>query len=80
MHSPRQGLVAIYRRFENEPDRFIFCEGQTLIEPGDEGASSVGARAAIGAVGAAPYDQADHGEVERIMIAGGGRRVTATFL
>ena len=29
-------VVAIYRRFPDEPDRFVACDGQTRIEPGDE--------------------------------------------
>ncbi|MDD2714223.1 MAG: NAD-binding protein, partial [Simplicispira sp.] len=29
-------LVAIYRRFADEPDRFVPCGGGTRIEPGDE--------------------------------------------
>src|SRR3989344_2222657 len=27
-------LVAIYRRFQDEPDRFVACDGNTRIEPG----------------------------------------------
>ena len=29
-------IVAIYRRFLEEPDRFVRCDGNTRIEPGDE--------------------------------------------
>ena len=29
-------IVAIYRRFADEPDRFVPCDGATCIEPGDE--------------------------------------------
>ena len=38
MHNPELGLriVAIYRRFADEPDRFVRCDGATRIEPGDE--------------------------------------------
>lgn len=38
LHNPDLGLriVAIYRRFPEEPDRFIRCDGATRIEPGDE--------------------------------------------
>ncbi|MDM0106947.1 Trk system potassium transporter TrkA [Variovorax sp. J22R24] len=66
-------IVAIYRRFENEPDRFILCEGQTLIEPGDE-VFVLSAREHLQSVLSAlhRYDQG-HRAVERIMIAGGGR-------
>jgi trk system potassium uptake protein TrkA len=67
-------IVAIYRRLENEPDRFIVCEGQTLIEPGDE-VFVLSAREHLQAVLSAlhRYDEADGRAVERIMIAGGGR-------
>ncbi|MGN1056003.1 MAG: Trk system potassium transporter TrkA [Comamonas sp.] len=38
LHNPELGLrvVAIYRRFAEEPDRFILCDGATRIDPGDE--------------------------------------------
>lgn len=38
LQSPEFGLrvVAIYRRFADEPDRFVRCDGGTRIEPGDE--------------------------------------------
>lgn len=38
VHNPELGLriVAIYRRFADEPDRFVRCDGATRIEPGDE--------------------------------------------
>ena len=38
LHHPDLGLriVAIYRRFADEPDRFVRCDGTTRIEPGDE--------------------------------------------
>lgn len=38
LHNPDLGLriVAIYRRFADEPDRFVRCDGTTRIEPGDE--------------------------------------------
>ncbi|MGO4389720.1 Trk system potassium transporter TrkA [Variovorax sp. M-6] len=67
-------IVAIYRRLDNEPDRFIVCEGQTLIEPGDE-VFVLSAREHLQSVLSAlhRYDLADHRDVERIMIAGGGR-------
>jgi trk system potassium uptake protein TrkA len=67
-------IVAIYRRLENEPDRFIVCEGPTLIEPGDE-VFVLSAREHLKAVlSALHFDEgAGRREVERIMIAGGGR-------
>jgi trk system potassium uptake protein TrkA len=67
-------IVGIYRRLENEPDRFIVCEGPTLIEPGDE-VFVLSAREHLQEVLSALhcYDQTHHRGVERIMIAGGGR-------
>lgn len=67
-------IVAIYRRLENQPDRFIVCEGPTRIEPGDE-VFVLSAREHLPAVLAAlhRYDQSERRQVERIMIAGGGR-------
>ncbi len=67
-------IVAIYRRFENEPDRFILCEGATLIEPGDE-VFVLSAREHLQAVLSALHRHGLSGRraVERIMIAGGGR-------
>ena len=29
-------VVAIYRRFQDEPDRFVACDGATRVVPGDE--------------------------------------------
>ncbi len=67
-------IVGIYRRLENEPDRFIVCEGPTLIEPGDE-VFVLSAREHLQSVLSAlhRYDKAGDRDVERIMIAGGGR-------
>ncbi|GAA4343596.1 Trk system potassium transporter TrkA [Variovorax defluvii] len=67
-------IVAIYRRLENEPDRFIVCDGPTLIEPGDE-VFVLSAREHLQAVLSALHfdERAGRREVERIMIAGGGR-------
>lgn len=67
-------IVAIYRRFPDEPDRFVACDGTTRIEPGDEvfvlAASEHIAHvlAALHRRGAAAVQP-----VRRIMIAGGGR-------
>ncbi len=67
-------LVAIYRRFPDEPDRFVSCAGDTRIQPGDEVfvlaaqehiAHVLSALHRPGAGSATP-------PVRRIMIAGGG--------
>ena len=67
-------IVGIYRRLDNEPDRFIVCDGQTLIEPGDE-VFVLSAREHLPLVLSALHrdDRANRRDVERIMIAGGGR-------
>jgi len=67
-------IVGIYRRLDNEPDRFIVCDGQTLIEPGDE-VFVLSAREHLPLVLSALHrdDRANRRGVERIMIAGGGR-------
>lgn len=67
-------IVAIYRRFPDEPDRFIPCDGKTRVEPGDE-VFVLSAREQIPQVLAALYHQNGHPArpVRRIMIAGGGR-------
>ena len=76
LHSPEMGLrvVAIYRRFADEPDRFVRCDGQTRIEPGDE-VFVLSARQSLPEVLAAlhrPIGQPGK-PVTRILIAGGGR-------
>ncbi|MGF6528802.1 Trk system potassium transporter TrkA [Variovorax sp. PvP013] len=67
-------IVAIYRRLDNEPDRFIVCDGATLIEPGDE-VFVLSAREYLPSVLSALHrdDRAERRDVTRIMIAGGGR-------
>ncbi|MFT3718486.1 Trk system potassium transporter TrkA [Pseudorhodoferax sp.] len=72
-------IVAIYRRFEDEPDRFIACDGATRVEPGDE-VFVLAARDDIPRVLKALHrdeHRAPQGrprrKVQRIMIAGGGR-------
>ncbi|RZM02046.1 MAG: Trk system potassium transporter TrkA [Variovorax sp.] len=67
-------IVAIYRRLDNEPDRFIVCDGGTLIEPGDE-VFVLSARQYLPSVLSALHrdDRAGPRDVTRIMIAGGGR-------
>lgn len=67
-------LVAIYRRFPDEPDRFVACAGDTRIEPGDE-VFVLAAQEHIAHVLSALHrrDAAPAAPVRRIMIAGGGR-------
>nr|WP_145549180.1 Trk system potassium transporter TrkA [Variovorax boronicumulans] len=71
-------IVAIYRRFEDEPDRFIACSGGTRVEPGDE-VFVLAARDDIPRVLSALHHDEQRGQgrpkrsVQRIMIAGGGR-------
>ena len=67
-------MVAIYRRFPDEPDRFIACDGSTRIEPGDE-VFVLAAHEHISNVLAALHRPASQQPqpVRRIMIAGGGR-------
>ena len=67
-------MVAIYRRFADEPDRFVPCDGATRIEPGDE-VFALAARERIPQVLAAlsrPAGQAAR-PVRRIMMCGGGQ-------
>jgi trk system potassium uptake protein TrkA len=67
-------IVAIYRRFLDEPDRFVRCDGSTRVEPGDE----VFILAATGHVSEAlraincPEGRPSR-PVFRIMVAGGGQ-------
>ena len=67
-------IVAIYRRFLDEPDRFVRCDGATRIEPGDEVfilAATASVPEALRAI-----NRPDGGisrPVYRIMIAGGGQ-------
>ena len=67
-------LVAIYRRFPDEPDRFVACAGETRIEPGDE-VFVLAAREHIAHVLATLHRRGATAvrPVRRIMIAGGGR-------
>ena len=67
-------IVAIYRRFAEEPDRFVACDGATRIEPDDE-VFVLAPQAQTGQVLAAlhlPRGQVSQ-PVRRIVIAGGGR-------
>jgi trk system potassium uptake protein TrkA len=66
-------IVAIYRRFADQPDRFVSCDGATRVEPGDE-VFVLSARDHIPQVLAAlhrPEGQPAR-PVRRIMIVGGG--------
>lgn len=67
-------LVAIYRRFQEEPDRFVPCDGQTRVEPGDE-VFVLAASEHISEVLSALHRRSTQPvrPVRRIMIAGGGR-------
>ena len=66
-------LVAIYRRFPDEPDRFIACNGGTRVEPGDE-VFVLSAQECVAPVLAGFHRPAGQASppVERIMVAGGG--------
>lgn len=66
-------LVAIYRRFPDEPDRFVPCAGHTRIEPGDE-VFVLAAQENIAHVLSTLHrqDARSSPPVRRIMIAGGG--------
>ncbi len=66
-------IVAIYRRFLDEPDRFVACGGETRIEPGDE-VFALSARENIAVVLRGLHRPVGHEPrlVRRVMIAGGG--------
>ena len=67
-------IVAIYRRFMDEPDRFVRCDGNTRIEPGDEVfmlAATAHVPEALKAINL-PAGRSSR-PVYRIMIAGGGQ-------
>ena len=67
-------MVAIYRRYLDEPDRFIACDGSTRIEPGDEVfvlAAHERIKDVLGALHRPPGQPSK--PVRRIVIAGGGR-------
>ncbi|MBF5007756.1 Trk system potassium transporter TrkA [Diaphorobacter caeni] len=67
-------IVAIYRRFADEPDRFISCDGSTMVEPGDE-VFVLSGREQIPEVLASFHRQRGQAArpVRRVMMAGGGR-------
>ena len=67
-------IVAIYRRFMDEPDRFVRCDGSTRIEPGDEVfmlAATDNVPEALKVINL-PQGRPSR-PVYRIMIAGGGQ-------
>lgn len=66
-------LVAIYRRFLDEPDRFVACNAETRIRPGDE-VFVLAASHQIEQVIASLHQTDVHPlpQLRRIMIAGGG--------
>ncbi|NMM78044.1 Trk system potassium transport protein TrkA [Acidovorax sp. SRB_14] len=66
-------VVAIYRRFPEEPDRFVACSGATRIEPGDE-VFVLAAREHLPFVLASLHRREGQPAraVRRIMVAGGG--------
>ena len=66
-------LVALYRRFPEEPDRFIPCDAQTRVEPSDE-VFVLAATDQIGQVLTAFHSPTGQPvpPVRRIMVAGGG--------
>jgi len=67
-------MVAIYRRFPDEPDRFVPCDGNTRIEPGDEVFVLAAHEHVAGVLAALHRPQSQPGHpVRRIMMAGGGR-------
>ncbi|MBS0607923.1 MAG: Trk system potassium transporter TrkA, partial [Proteobacteria bacterium] len=66
-------IVAIYRRFPDEPDRFVPCGGATTIEPGDEVFALAGVQRVpqvLAALRLRPGQPPR--QVRRIMMAGGG--------
>ncbi|MGY0194626.1 Trk system potassium transporter TrkA [Leptothrix sp. BB-4] len=63
-------LVSIYRRREDQTDQRITCEGDTLIEPGDEVFVLAATRDIPAVLGALRRREEP---VRRLMIAGGGR-------
>ena len=66
-------IVAIYRRFPDEPDRFVACDGSTRIEPWDEVfilAASAHLPEVLGAFHRPRHQPLQ--PVRRVLIAGGG--------
>lgn len=66
-------MVAIYRRFADEPDRFVPCDGTTRIEPGDEVFALAGMQRVRQVLAALRLRAGQPPRVvKRIMMAGGG--------
>ena len=66
-------IVAIYRRFADEPDRFVPCDGTTRIEPGDEVFALAGVQRVPQVLAALRLRAGQPRRVvKRIMMAGGG--------
>ena len=66
-------IVAIYRRFPDEPDRFVPCDGATRIEPGDEVFALAGRERVPQVLAALRMRPGQPPRVvRRIMMAGGG--------
>ena len=66
-------IVAIYRRFPDEPDRFVPCDGTTRIEPGDEVFALAGMQRVRQVLAALRLRAGQPPRVvKRIMMAGGG--------
>ncbi|OJX35382.1 MAG: Trk system potassium transport protein TrkA [Burkholderiales bacterium 68-12] len=67
-------IVAIYRRFPDEPDRFVPCDGSTRIEPGDEVFALAGRERIAQVLAALHRREGQPGRpVRRILIAGASR-------
>jgi trk system potassium uptake protein TrkA len=66
-------IVAIYRRFAEEPDRLIVSKGETMIEPGDEVFVLTARKDVQTVLSALHRHDRKTRRVERIMIMGGGR-------
>ena len=67
-------VVAIYRRFLDEPDRFVRCDGHTRIEPGDEVFILAATESVSGVLRAIHRPEGRQSTpVYRIMIIGGGQ-------
>ncbi len=66
-------IVAIYRRFLEEPDRFVACDGTTRVESGDE-VFVLSARESMAQVLSGLHQREGYPTraVRRVMIAGGG--------
>ncbi|GAA4427622.1 Trk system potassium transporter TrkA [Acidovorax lacteus] len=66
-------VVAVYRRFADEPDRFIACDGKTRVEPGDEVFVLADSRHVAQVLSIVHGPGHSSRPVRRLMIAGGGQ-------